>query len=109
MLASWVESSHLEGNVDERMLGVPWIVWGLACLLVAGIWLIVWPQSRVTARSGPRFLILRWAHALVWLLLAAAALLAGLGKGSVAGGVAFLALPIYLTFVVALFSSGRAH
>ncbi|MCU0502454.1 MAG: hypothetical protein MUC51_11945 [Anaerolineae bacterium] len=87
------------------MLGIPFTVWGIACLVVAAIWVFVWPNNkRVGANSLPRF-ILRWGHALVWLCLAAAAFIAGfdiLGGTNTAQFVALLAALTYLVFMMTL-------
>jgi hypothetical protein len=56
-----------------RIMGVPPRVWGVVALVLAVVWTFVWPQRDV---EGPAYLILRWGHALVWLLLAVAAFLA---------------------------------
>lgn len=58
-------------------IGVPLWVWGCACLLLSIVWIFLWPQNAVSASSGVRFFIIRWFHALVWLVLAVAAFIAG--------------------------------
>ena len=66
---------------------------------------MVWPSNkRVETNSLPHF-ILRWFHALVWLFLAAAAIIAGfdiLGGANTARFVALLALLTYLVFMATL-------
>ena len=90
------------------ILGVPLAIWGGVCLAVAAVWLFVWPSK--TTATGPRRFILRWFHTLVWLLLAAAAFLAGL---NLLGGVqsaqlaAWLALLTYFVFMAALATAKR--
>ena len=72
---------------------------------MAVIWVFVWPSNkRVEADSLPHF-ILRWFHALVWLLLATTAFIAGfdiLGGVQTTRFVAFLALITYLVFMATL-------
>ncbi len=91
----------------NKLLGVPLVVWGGVCLAVALLWVLVWPSDRIAVASGLRFVILRWFHALTWLLLAGAAFLAasrdsGAGK---AKSVALLALAVYLVFMATLIGS----
>jgi len=91
--------------MDAKLIGIPLVVWGALCLLLAAIWMIVWPHGKANADDGLRFVILRWFHALVWLLLALAAFLAAfnlLGGAATARIVAFLALITYLVFMVTL-------
>ena len=94
--------------MDARLLGVPLIIWGALCLVLTAVWVVVWPHDKATAVDGLRFFILRWFHALVWLLLAIAAFIAAfnlLGGASTARIVAFLALISYLVFMVTFITS----
>lgn len=50
--------------------GLPWLVYALVASGIAVVWVFVWPQDRVTAQEGLRFLVVRWGHLLVWVLLA---------------------------------------
>jgi hypothetical protein len=85
--------------------GVPWVAWGGLCLAVAAVYTVVWPRPRGTgagpARPEWRRLVLRWGHALVWLLLALSCFVrpsARLG-GPAAGILAILALVAYAIFL----------
>jgi hypothetical protein len=94
--------------MDAKLFGVPFIIWGALCLVFTVIWLIVWPSDKATTVYGLRFLILRWFHALVWLLLAIAAVLAAfnlLGGTATARMVAFLSLILYIVFLVTVTTS----
>jgi hypothetical protein len=87
------------------LLGIPLVIWGLVCLAVAVIWVFVWPSNKSVAPNSLPHFILRWAHALVWLFLAAAAFIAGfdlLGGANTAQLVALLALLTYLLFMATL-------
>ena len=80
-------------------------IWGVVCLVVAAIWVFVWPSNRSVASGSLPYFILRWFHALVWLFLAAAAFIAGfdiLGGANTARFVALLALLTYLVFMATL-------
>ena len=79
------------------MIGVPWPLWGCACLIVAGIYTVVQPHGPACSSAWLRF-ILRWGHAAVWLVLAASCfvrVLEGAGVPDLANLVALLALTAY--------------
>jgi hypothetical protein len=65
---------HPGGMLTPGLLGVPWLVWSGACLGVAAVYVVVWPRPKQPAPAWRR-LVLRWAHALVWLALAGSCLL----------------------------------
>lgn len=86
--------------MQHKRFGVPFVVWGVLCCVLAVLWIIVWPSEQAATAQGLRFVILRWFHALVWLLLAAAAFLAAsTAPGHVARSVAFASLITYLIFM----------
>ncbi len=89
----------------NKLLGVPLVVWGGICLGVALLWTLVWPSDRIAVASGLRFMILRWFHALTWLLLAGAAFLAAFSGPAKAKPIALLALAVYLVFMATLIVS----
>lgn len=79
-------------------------------MALAAVWVVVWPKHR--APTGVRFIIVRWFHALTWLLLAIAALVAGfdiLGGVSLAKPIALLSLLVYLVFMGTLATSKPVH
>ena len=88
-------------------LNLPWFLWAGLALLVAVIYSIVWPKKAVTATSGARYFIVRWGHALVWILLAINFLLRGLSSSlngaadavALAGGLMYIAF-LAMTFAV---------
>lgn len=57
--------------LDEKLFGIPLTLLAIAASLVAAIYLI-WDLTGST--TGWRWLVLRWAHGLCWVLLALAAL-----------------------------------
>lgn len=92
-----------------NFIGIPFSIWGMICLAVAAVWVFVWP-SKTTVTAGPRFFILRWFHSIVWLLLAAAAFMAGfdiLGGIATAQLVALLSLFTYLVFMFTVATARR--
>jgi hypothetical protein len=88
-----------------KLLGIPLTIWGVACLVMAAVWMFVWPKNRSVASGSLSYLVLRWFHALVWLFLAAATFIAGfdiLGGADTARFIALLALLTYLAFMATL-------
>ena len=52
-------------------LNIPWPIWGLGALVIAGVFAVFVPRAdKVNALQGVGFVIVRWFHSLVWLLLA---------------------------------------
>lgn len=89
-------------GMQSKFLGLPFVVWGAICLVLAVVWIVFWPSDKAVATEGLRFVILRWFHALVWLLLAIAAFLAAsnvLGGLPTARIIALLSLITYLVFI----------
>ncbi len=91
--------------MTTALFGVPWLVWGGLCLLVAIVYTVVWPRPRrsgaLHVRPAWRHVILRWCHALVWLLLALSCFIRlspRLGEPA-ANSLAGLALLVYLIFL----------
>jgi hypothetical protein len=96
--------------MNVTFLGTPFLVWGGVCFVLSIIWVRFWPSDRAAGVDAIRRFILRWFHALVWLLLAVAAWVAasgGAGGAATARIVAFLALITYLVFMFTLLTSGR--
>ena len=91
----------------KGFLNLPWFLWAALALMVAVIYSFVWPHANVTLTSGFRFFILRWGHALAWVLLAINFLLRGLSPSltslanmiALAGGLMYV-LFLIMTFVV---------
>ena len=89
----------------KGFLNIPWFVWSAVALIVALIYSFIWPNDRIRDLTGFRFLILRWAHALTWLLLAVNFLLRGLSPAltSTANIVALAAGLAYVSFILITF------
>jgi len=74
-------------------------------LIVAGIFVYVWPSKVVTETTGFRHFVIRWGHALTWLLLALSFFLRGIGP-ELNGGSSFFALAggvLYVMFLLMAF------
>ena len=88
-------------------LGLPWLLWAGLAFLVAVVFTFVWPSDRVTVAGSWRFFLLRWAHALVWVLLAISFALRGFGIKGAADTTGLLALLTYLAFMATFVTSQR--
>lgn len=56
--------------MTSGFLNIPWAIWGLLALGIAVIFVIVVPRrQKVYELQGMTFIIVRWFHSLVWLLL----------------------------------------
>jgi hypothetical protein len=91
-------------SLTDGLAGVPWTVCGGVCLVIAAVYLIVWPRPKANAssRGSWRRRILRWGHGAVWLVLAAACfarVAAWAGVSDLANGVALVGGVLYLVFV----------
>jgi hypothetical protein len=94
----------MDGLFSERIFGVPWSVLVVFALAVAAVYFVV---DMGEGTTGLRWLLVRWAHPVVWVVLALAALAmtrltplpaAWAGPIGAVGGV------LYLAFLVATLS-----
>jgi len=86
--------------LSAKFLGVPVVVWGVAALVLAVVWVIVWPADKAVTLTGFRFMVLRWGHALVWLLLGLAAFAAASASTArFTQPLALVALGVYAAFM----------
>lgn len=80
-------------------LNFPYFAWTAIALLIAVIFAFVWPRKAVTTTTGFRYFLVRWGHALTWLLLAISFFLRGSGP-ELNGGSSFFALAGGLTYLL---------
>lgn len=93
--------------MNMGFFGIPWFAWAGGSLAVGVLYAFVLRHRRISENSGFRRFILRWGHALVWLLLAINFLLRGISSSfeapanifALAGGLLYL-LFINTTFIV---------
>ena len=91
----------------KGFLNIPYIVWSLLALILAIVWIYVGPHAKMAVAPGFRYLVIRWGHALTWLMLAVSFFMRGLSPSlngvanliATAAGLAYL-LFIMMTFVV---------
>lgn len=89
----------------KGFLDVPYFAWTVVALILAGVFVYVWPHKAVTVTTGFRYFVIRWGHSLTWLLLAVSFCLRGIGP-ELNGGASFLSLSgglMYLLFMVTTF------
>ena len=91
--------------MDVNFLGVPMFAWSALCLFVAIVFTAMWPADKAAQASGLQWSLLRWGHAMVWLLLSLSCFVRGLGQEGSANMIALLAGLIYLAFIYTLVSS----
>jgi len=83
------------------------VLWGALGLIVSAVWLFVWPSDQAVGVSALQYFVLRWFHAIVWLLLSAAAFAAAApGRARVAQVLGWLALLAYAVFLAVMLTSG---
>ena len=89
---------------------MPPAAWVVICLGLTVLYLWVWPRRKaVGLKKGFRYLVLRWFHALVWLLLAISmAVRAQNGRTAyvTATAIAITALLVYVVFLIVAFKKG---
>lgn len=91
----------------KGFFNIPWFVWAALATLIALVYCFVWPQKDVMISSVFRFFIIRWGHALTWLLLAINFIVRGISPSqngaanliALAGGVMYF-LFMVMSFVV---------
>ncbi len=91
--------------MDTTILELPWFVWGCLCLVIAAVDVPSWPRPKnagiVPARPLWLREVIRWFHALVWVLLVASCIVRrsqALGGSATANVLALLALATYAIF-----------
>lgn len=89
----------------KGFLNLPWFAWALLATVIALIYAFVWPQKAAEMASGFRFVIIRWGHALVWLLLATNFVLRGISPSlnGIANVIALAGGFVYFLFMVMSF------
>lgn len=84
--------------------GVPWLVWAGLAAVVGALFTVFQIPDQTPNTVGITHFVLRWFHAITWLLLALSFLLRALSPrlSGVANVVAFAGLAAYLGFWVAI-------
>ena len=89
-------------------LNIPIYGWAIVALVIAGIFAVFVPSAdKVAALEGMTFIIVRWFHSLVWVLLAISFFLRGTGNDSLRGASDLTAILGGLCYAVYLITSLR--
>jgi hypothetical protein len=88
----------------KTLLDIPLSLWGVVCFTVAVVYYYVWPKPGPKTQPRPVWmhLILRWLHPIVWVILGFVAALIYIGQMAIAEPLAYLALALYLTFMIVM-------
>jgi hypothetical protein len=62
----------------KGFFNLPWFVWAALAFVITVVYSFFWPKDRIVELTGFRFLVLRWGHALTWLLISINFILRGL-------------------------------
>ena len=85
------------------LLGVPLVFWAVVCFSIAVAYYFFWPKPssrRQTPRTPFQHIVLRYFHALVWVLLGIGCLLGWFSSGELGRWVALAAIPVYAIFLI---------
>lgn len=85
------------------IFGVPWSIAGIICIAISVIYFFIWPKELVSNLPQFQFIILRWFHSLVWILLAISFFLRYIKfeyKNIIVDGLGYAALLVYVIFIV---------
>ncbi|MBK9923770.1 MAG: hypothetical protein IPP66_00635 [Anaerolineales bacterium] len=86
----------------KGFLNLPWFLWAVLAIILSIVWVYVGPHTKMPAVPGFRFFIIRWGHALTWLLLAISFFMRGVNP-SLNGVANFVALAggiVYALFMI---------
>jgi len=81
---------------------VIWVLLGVGSVVVAGVYTFIWPRPKPgVMRSTSSRMVLRWGHAVVWLLLAVSFFMRAVGAevDGLANLIAFAAGLLYIAFI----------
>ena len=89
----------------KGFLNLPYFLWTALALVVAIIFVYIGPHNKLTMTPGFRYLVIRWGHALTWVLIAISFFLRGISPSlnGVANLIAAAGGFMYLLFMVMAF------
>jgi hypothetical protein len=90
---------------------VLWLIVAVVALILAGVFAVFVPRAdKINAATGMPFLIARWGHSLVWLLLAVSFAFRGsqTALGALSDPIAILGGLTYLVFITTYLRLTRA-
>ena len=91
----------------KSFINLPYFAWTALALVVAVIFVYIGPHNKLMVTPGLRYLVIRWGHALTWVLLAISFFLRGVSPSlngvanliAASGGLVYL-LFMAMTFVI---------
>jgi hypothetical protein len=88
--------------VIKGFLNISYFVWSALALILAIVWVYVGPHTKLTPTPDFHYFVIRWGHALTWLLLAISFFLRGMNPelNGVANLIALAGGLVYLMFLV---------
>jgi hypothetical protein len=92
----------------DSFLNIPWSIWGVLCLIVAGAYAIYSPKVLHEDDAYPawRKLAIRWGQSVVWVVLALSCF--ARPQDGLAVPLVIAAAALYIGYVVILFQDRRA-
>jgi hypothetical protein len=89
----------------KGFLNIPYFVWSALALILAIVWVYVGPHTKLTPTPDFRYFVIRWGHALTWVLLAVSFFLRGISPSlnGVANIIAAAGGLVYLLFMLMAF------
>lgn len=90
----------------KGFLNLPWFLWAAIALVIAVVYSFIWPHRAAAAASGFSLFIIRWGHAVTWILLAINFVLRGISPSwnGTANLIALLGGLVYALFIILAFA-----
>lgn len=98
--------------MEVGFFGFSWGVWGIFCWIIALIYTAIWPKNRVSNHevSAIRYFILRWFHALMWLLLGISCFTRFFNLPELVSNlIAISGFGVYIVFLLVLTNTGQGR
>lgn len=96
--------------MEASFFGFSWIVWGGLCWVIALVYSIIWPKHRIGEQkiSAFRYFILRWFHAIVWVLLGISCFIRMFHVSELLPNlIGLFAFSLFVTFLVVMSNSSK--
>jgi hypothetical protein len=95
--------------LDTGFLNVPWLVWSGLALVVALIFAVFIPgRKKIKPMQGFGYVIVRWFHSLVWVLLAISFMMRAIPNEAINGLANFVALLGGITYAIYIITFVRS-
>ncbi len=92
--------------MNTGWLGIPWILWTVACFGIAGLYMVFVPgRAKISTVTGWRFIVLRWFHSFVWDVLAISFFIRTTPLEGLANPIALFAGVLYAVYIATFFQT----